>query len=223
MPAVVHSLRLALSRAYLIEHPSGLLLVDAGSPGEEPRILRAIHRLRPARLRMIFITHAHFDHFGSAAALRRLTGAPIAVHAADAQAMTRGETLVAAARGWGRAGLAALRAVERFVPAPATPPDIQLQDGDPVGDPGLEASVLHTPGHTFGSSCLIVERRLAFAGDLVTTTGGPHVQRFIAVDWDLIPHSLARLQELRPEQTYPGHGRRPLDTPTLQRLRPPSP
>ncbi len=221
MPVVVHSLRLALSRAYLIEYGGGLLLIDAGSPGEQRRILHAIRSLAPARLRLIFITHAHFDHYGSAAALRRVTGAPIAAHTADAQALAGGETPVASARGWGRAGLAALRLTRRFIRAPAAPPDLLLEDGGGLGGLGLEASVLHTPGHTIGSVCLIVERRLAFAGDLLTTTGGAHAQRYFAVDWGLLPRSLARLQERRPELTYPGHGRLPLDGPALQRLRTP--
>ena len=222
MAVVVHSLRLALSRAYLIEYDDGLLLIDAGSPGEQHRILHAIRSLAPAHLRLILITHAHFDHYGSAAALRQSCGAPIAAHAADAQALARGETPVASARGWGRAGLAALRLTQRFIRAVRTPPDELLEDGGSLGGLGLEASVLHTPGHTLGSVCLIVERRLAFAGDLLTTTGGAHTQRYFAVDWDLLPRSLARLQERRPALTYPGHGRRPLDGPTLQRLRPPS-
>ncbi len=220
MPAVVHTLPLMLSCAYLVEAPSGLVLIDAGCPGEEDAILRAIDRLRPGRLQLIFITHAHFDHYGSAAALRRSTGAPIAVHADDAQALSHGETPVASARSWGRAGLAALRLSERFVRAAATPPDVCLQDGQTLDQTGLQAAVLHTPGHTLGSSCLIVEGGLAFAGDLLTTTGGQQSQRYFAVDWGLLPGSLARLQSQHPEWTYPGHGRRPLDGPALQRLRP---
>jgi hydroxyacylglutathione hydrolase len=221
MPVLVHSLRLAMSRAYLIECPAGLLLVDAGIPGEAGRILQAIRRHGSARPRLIFITHGHFDHYGSASALRQLTGALIAVHAADAPAMARGETPVASARSWGRVGLAGLRLAQRFWHAPLTLPDLCLQDGDRLDDLGLEARVLHTPGHTSGSSCLILERRLAFAGDLLTTTGGHHPQRLFAVDWTLIGPSLARLQAIHPDWVYPGHGRRPLTGAALQDLRAP--
>jgi glyoxylase-like metal-dependent hydrolase (beta-lactamase superfamily II) len=170
---------------------------------------------------MIFITHADFDHYGSAAAVRRVTGAPIAIHDSDAEAMANGQTPVASARGWGLAGMAALRVAGRFIRAPATPPDLRLQDGDSLPHIPLHASVLHTPGHTPGLSCLIVQHRLAFAGDLVSTTGGRHAQQFFAVDWSRIPNSLARLQALQPETTFPGHGRHPLDDPALQQLRTP--
>ena len=149
--------------------------------------------------------------------------APIATHALDAEAMARGDTPVASARGWGRVSLAALRVAGRVLRAPATPPDLALQDGDLLPHTSLQASVLHTPGHTPGSSCLVVEGRLAFAGDLISTHAGGHAQRYFAVDWAAIAASLARLQALEPELTYPGHGRHPLDGPALQRLRAPTP
>jgi len=94
-----------------------------------------------------------------------------------------------------------------------------LEDGQGLDEFGLDALVLHTPGHTLGSTCLMVEDRLAFSGDLVTTTGGPHVQRAFAEDWTLIGPSVRRLQEVGPEWTYPGHGRQLLSGADLQRLK----
>jgi len=53
-------------------------------------------------------------------------------------------------------------------------PDLLLEDGDDLGDYGLQARVIHTPGHTLGSSCLIVEERIGFVGDLLSTTSLPY-------------------------------------------------
>ncbi len=78
--------------------------------------------------------------------------------------------------------------------------------------------ILHTPGHTPGSSCLIVEGRIAFAGDIVSSLGEPHVHLSFADDWAQMPRSLARLQALQPELVYPGHGPRPLSGAELQLL-----
>ena len=98
------------------------------------------------------------------------------------------------------------------------------QNGNPVGRIALDAAVVHTPGHTPGSSSLVVEGRIAFVGDLLSTSVRPRVQRSFADDWSLIPHSLARVQEFRPEWVYAGHGRQPLSRAALQRLtcRPPN-
>ncbi len=214
----VHNVPMGMACAYLIESGAGLVLVDAGSSGHEPGVLRRIRALGRDDLRLIFITHAHLDHYGSAAALRRLTGAPIAIHRADGDAMARGDTCLGSVRGRGRLVRALLPLFKPYLQPEPTLADFLLDDGENLRAYGLDAVVLHTPGHTPGSSCLLVEGRLAFVGDLLSTTGRPHVQRFFADDWSLIPNSLARLQALRPEWIYTGHGRRPLSGEALQRL-----
>jgi glyoxylase-like metal-dependent hydrolase (beta-lactamase superfamily II) len=207
-----------MSTAYLIESDAGLVLVDAGLPRFERKVVRRMRALGRDTLRLIFITHAHLDHYGSAAALRRLTGAPIAIHRADADAMARGTTPIGSVRRHGRSLWALLRLFEPHLRPEPTAPDVLLDDGDDLRAYGLDAVVLHTPGHTPGSSCLIVEGRIAFVGDLLSTVVRPRVQRSFAHDWSLIPDSLARLQALRPEWAYAGHGCRPLGGRALQRL-----
>jgi len=220
MPLQVHNIPMGMAPAHLIESDAGLVLVDAGLPRYEQRVLRRMRSLGRDDLRLIFITHAHLDHYGSAAALRRLTGAPIAIHRADGDAMAQGETPVGLARGQGKLLWVLLRLFGSYLRPEPTPPDLLLDDGSDLRAYGLDAVVLHTPGHTSGSSCLIVEGRLAFVGDLVSTSGWPRVQCSFADDWSLIPDSLARLQALRPEWVYAGHGRRPLSGEALQRLTP---
>ena len=85
--------------------------------------------------------------------------------------------------------------------------DLLLEDGEDLSEYGFDAKVFHTPGHTLGSSCLIVEGRIGFVGDLLSTNGMPHSQRFFAEDWTLLNQSLIRLGELNLERLYPGHGR----------------
>lgn len=222
MSLQVHNIPMGMSRAYLIESDAGLVLVDAGLPRCERSVLRRMRALGRDDLQLIFITHAHLDHYGSAAALRRLTGAPIVIHRADGDAMARGETPIRSARGRGWLLLALLPLIESVLRPEPTLPDLLLDDGNDLRAYGfdLDAVVLHTPGHTPGSSCLIVEGRFAFVGDLISTTNRSTAQRFFADDWSLIPDSLARLQALKPEWVYAGHGRRPLSGEALQRLSP---
>lgn len=214
----IHAIGLRMSRAYLIETENGLVLVDAGLRGEENRILAAMSRLGRDDLRLIYITHAHLDHYGSAAALKRITGAPIAVHQADVEAMAAGQTRLGEARGQGRLLAALLPLAHPLLRPEPAEADIPLEDDQRLDELGLDAVALHTPGHTFGSTCLVVEGRLAFSGDLVTTTGGPHAQRAFAEDWNQVWPSVRRLQASRPEWVYPGHGRKPLSGSDLQKL-----
>lgn len=219
MPTRVYSIPMGLVQAYLIETDVGIGLVDAGMPGFERRVLRQMESLGRPDLRLIFITHAHLDHYGSAGALRKLTGAPVAIHRADAESMAQGQTPLGSVRGRGRLVKALIPLLQRALRPEPTEADLLLTDGDSLLDFGLDARVLHTPGHTPGSSCLIVEERHAFVGDLLSATGQLHAQQFFAHDWSQIPESLARLQAQNPEWVYPGHGRGPIGGKMLQSLR----
>jgi hydroxyacylglutathione hydrolase len=209
---------LGLAQAYLIVSPTGMALVDAGSPGHERAVLHQMQLLRQTDLRLIFITHAHLDHYGSAAALRRITGAPIAIHRLDGEALALGRTDLGEVRGYVRWLLWLFPLVQRLFRPQPVEADLLVQDGQDLSDFGIPAQVLHTPGHTPGSSCLLLDGGHAFAGDLLSTTGRPHTQRYYATDWAQLPASLARLKACRPEWVYAGHGRKPLLGRVLQEM-----
>ncbi|HEY74943.1 MAG TPA: MBL fold metallo-hydrolase [Thermoflexia bacterium] len=214
----VHPIPLRVACAYLITSDDGTVLVDAGAPRQERTILQYLAQFGGGDLRLIFITHAHFDHYGSAAAIRRATGAPIAVHEADRDPMARGETPIGTARGYGRLTFLLAPLIDRWFQPEPTEADVVLEDGEDLTRFGIPGRVVHTPGHTFGSSTLLLDDGTAFVGDLVATVVRPRLQHLYAQDWDLLQRSLERLAELAPKRVYPGHGRRPLDGSTFQRL-----
>jgi glyoxylase-like metal-dependent hydrolase (beta-lactamase superfamily II) len=207
-----------MSLAYLIEADAGLVLVDAGLRGEEKRVLEKMKAIGRNDLRLIYITHAHLDHYGCAAALRRITGAPIAIHGLDEEAMALGETRLGTARGFGRVMQTLLPLANPLLRPEPVQADLVVDDGEDLSEHGLVATVLFTPGHTMGSTCLLLENRIAFAGDLVTNSGQPRMQRYFAEDWPLLPRSLARLQEKNPEIVFSGHGREPIGSKELQAI-----
>jgi glyoxylase-like metal-dependent hydrolase (beta-lactamase superfamily II) len=211
----IHSLTLGFVQAYLIETPGGLVLIDCGMPHQEERILRAVEQTGRGDLKLIFITHAHADHYGSAAALQRLTGAPVAVHRADAPAMAGGKTPI---RGAGRLARAATSLFLRISPTPPVEADLLLDDGDSLARYGLPGTVVHTPGHSAGSSCLLLEDGTGFLGDMLSAGKEPHLQRTFVEDWDQLRRSYARLRELPLSRVYAGHGSRILTGDELGRL-----
>jgi glyoxylase-like metal-dependent hydrolase (beta-lactamase superfamily II) len=199
-----------MATAYLIESETGLVLVDTGARRSEERILRKMREIGHSDLALIYITHAHLDHYGSAALLRGRTGAKIAIHRADADDLAKARTQLGSARGIGVIKRALLPLTMPLLKPEPTPPDMVLDDGDHLDIPGLDARVLHTPGHTPGSSSLIVQGRFAFAGDLLSTNWYPHAQSFFALDWGALPKSLGRLRACDPELVYTGHGTKPM-------------
>lgn len=143
------------------------VVVDTGMSGSSPKILAALARegLAPSDVSLILITHRHVDHIGSAAALKRATGAPVAVHALDADWLRRGDGGSRPPTGWG-ARLFDLTGIPGQRAEPCEP-DLVI-DGDLVLEPyGLHGGVVvHTPGHTAGSVSALLTEGDALAGDL---------------------------------------------------------
>jgi glyoxylase-like metal-dependent hydrolase (beta-lactamase superfamily II) len=122
-------------------------------PGDEPdRILEA---LSGAGLKAIALvhTHAHFDHVGCSALLKRITGAPILMHEGDGPLY---HNLTEQAKSFG---------ISLDKPGEIDRP---LAHGDtiPIGSGALQ--VLHTPGHTPGSLSFRMDGEdggILFSGD----------------------------------------------------------
>lgn len=207
------------SNAYVIENDAGLFLIDAGYPGKHKRILKAISQLTPKELKLIFITHGHFDHYGSAAAIREATSAPIAIHALDSLAMANGETPLPYTKNGGIFGKMILPLANKVYKTPKIKADILLRDRDSLQQYGLRAAVVHTPGHTRGSSCLLVDEHLLFSGDLVLLFFKAKKQNFYANDWSAIDSSIKKIQAIAPAVTFTGHGNRLVDRQALLNIK----
>ena len=162
-------------------------------PGDEITGILARLARHQLTLRQIVVTHAHIDHIGGAAQLKRVTGAPVLFHQADLPILAMMEMQA----GW--LGV-------------ATPEQVGLdqsaEDGTSVGIGGLEAEVIHTPGHTPGSICLHFQKQeLLLAGDTLFagTVGRTDLP---GGDTQQILRSLHTLLLPLPEATLvvPGHG-----------------
>ncbi len=207
MNLTIHTLTLGFVQSYLIESPAGLYLVDCGMPGREKDILAAMRRLGRQDLKLIFITHAHADHTGSAAALKRMTGAPLAIHRLDAEALAAAKMIARNRRWYVRLLMSFFTRLIRLQPVQA---DVLLEDGDSLEAYGLPGQVFHLPGHSPGSACLFLEDGSGFVGDLVSTTGQPHLQHDIVDDAERLRASYRRLRSLGLQRVYVGHGQRSL-------------
>ena len=120
-------------------------------PGDDIEQVLAIVQRHGLTVKQIVITHAHIDHIGGAAKLKRVTGAPVMLNAND-QALLKMLDIQATWIG--------------MRPPEPTAIDAGLNTGDKVQAGSLVADVLHTPGHTEGSVCLYfaAEKKL-IAGD----------------------------------------------------------
>jgi hydroxyacylglutathione hydrolase len=216
----IHPIPCVFGIAFLIESSRGLFLVDSGSPGQEERVINKMHELGRRDLKLIWITHAHYDHYGSAEALRRLTGALIGVHPEDADSMAKGKSPLGTCRGRGNFYPPLQKVFGNIRPLPKTNPDFTLGDGESLVEYGLNASILHTPGHTPGHTCLILQNGVVFSGDLFGNFPRLSLQCLLATDWNQLPDSLARLQSTQASRIYLGHSKRPISRERLVKVNP---
>lgn len=215
---IIHHISMHFSESYIVEIDRELVLVDAGMPGSELQILQRINQFNHSDLKIILITHAHIDHYGSAAALRNITGAKIAIHSADAAAMAKGKSHLGKARGRGKIVSFLFPLLEKIFQPTPTQADIYFDDRDEFKLNSIGCEVIHTPGHTPGSCTYLIKDQFAFVGDLFSNNGKPHVQKYFAQDWRLIPLSVQTIKSKRPEWTYAGHGKKPIKLSELQKL-----
>ena len=176
----VHTLPLGAyqTNCYIIheENAATCCVIDPGY--EAPAILREVDHLG-LTVEAILLTHGHFDHVGAVRQLAAETGCAVYICEEDLSMppmMTAGPLYYTKTYGEGS----------------------QLQLA------GLDIAVIHTPGHTPGSVCLVCENMM-FSGD--TLFEGACGRTDIGGSWPQIQASLSRLAGLETDYiVYPGHG-----------------
>ena len=175
--------------SYLVLDPASqrAVLVD---PGAEADALIEMVRASGATLEAIWLTHAHIDHIGAIADVKRLWDVPIYLHPADQPLYDRG----------------AMQAAVYGIPFEQPPaPDRTLAEGDIVTVGSLDFDVLHVPGHAPGHVAFVREGHMV-GGDLLFAGSIGRTDLPLA-NPDHMMESLERVAGL-PEETivYPGHG-----------------
>jgi hydroxyacylglutathione hydrolase len=214
---------LGFVRAYLVPTADGgCVLVDAGVPKREGKILAAIASLGlpPEALRLIVITHAHGDHMGSVAAVAKATGAPIVAQRLEAPALESGAPrLPSGINGFGRAAARFMGGFNRAASNLPCRVDVAFDDERSLADFGVAGRVLHTPGHTPGSLTLLLDDGDAFSVDLCAKmpiiSGGSYVP-FFGDDRDTIYTSWRKLLASGAKRFHSGHGAAPIPAAALQ-------
>lgn len=195
--------------SYLAYNPAGGLIIDSDLPGSDSAILHALQcwQINPEDIHLIVLTHGHLDHGGSAGALRRITGAPVALHPDDWKILKRAKVEVPPIHGylgWTRRFL--IRQLLKLIPYEPIEPDIELYSGQRLDQYGIFGQVVAIPGHTGGSIALLLDSGEIFIGDLGKMSRGELIPNRFAQDLAQLKQSVEQVRLLRPTLIYPGHG-----------------
>jgi metallo-beta-lactamase class B len=132
--------------AYLITTPQGHILINTGLDDSEALIRAHINKLgfKFKDIKILLATHAHFDHVGAMAAIKKQTGAKLMINEKDASLMADGGDSDYIMGGKG----------STFVPVKA---DRLLHDQDTITLGDMHLVMLHHPGHTPGASSFLFD------------------------------------------------------------------
>ena len=181
------------TNCYIIfeEKSKEIIVIDpAGNVDEIENLIKNVFK---GSLKYIYLTHCHGDHIGGVSELKRRCGGKILIHRIDAEGLNNENINLAQYIG---------------IPKIELEVDSRVNDNDLIHLGELEFRVIHTPGHTAGSTSLYCEKeKCLFSGDTMFrgTWGRTDLPTSNRED---IMKSIEEKIMVLPDETiiYPGHG-----------------
>ena len=212
----IKHLALGMVNAYLIKNKNDFFLIDTGLAMSRSKLEKAIEQegVKPTDIKLIIITHADIDHIGNCAYLQKKYGLKIAVHEADAGLCRTGNRNLNRKRKSSLLkkiikpmilGLIYKPMMKKF-PLEAFEPDIILSDGQDFDNIGLNAKVIHIPGHSMGSIGILTADGDFFSGDTINNRKKPTIADIVENETALAV-SIEKIKTLNIKNVFPGHGK----------------
>jgi glyoxylase-like metal-dependent hydrolase (beta-lactamase superfamily II) len=213
METKIFPIKLGLNSCYLIRGKD-VIMIDGGVPNKLKVFVKEIKKLdiNPTDIKLIILTHSHFDHSGSAHPISDFTGAKIAVHESERTYLESGGMIIPKGVNiLGRLTQPLFFPIFKRISFPMFKPDILITDEPyPLSVYGIEGNIIHTPGHTPGSISVILDSGEAFVG-CMAHNGFPFRLHpglpIYAQDIDAIKRNWKILIDRGIKMIYPGHGK----------------
>jgi hydroxyacylglutathione hydrolase len=213
METKIFPIKLGLNSCYLIRGKD-IVMVDGGMPNKLKMFKMKLSKLgiQASEIKLIVLTHSHFDHSGSAREIRDLTGAKIAIHESERTYVENGGMIIPkGVNTYGKLTKPLLFSIFKKISFPKFKPDILITD-EPysLSMYGIDGNIIHTPGHTIGSISVILNSGEAFVG-CMAHDGFPFRLRpglpIYAQDIAAIKKCWEILIDRGVKMVYPGHGK----------------
>ena len=179
------------TNCYIVADGKEAMVIDPG--GEADKIIEMLQVLN-VKLKYIYLTHCHGDHIGALKELKRKMGGKILIHRKESENILNPEVTLSYYIGKEDVELEA---------------DSRVDEDDKIHVGNIEFVIIHTPGHTNGSTCIYSEsEKMLFSGDTMFHGTWGRCDLPTGSFPDIIKSITDKLLKL-PEDTivYPGHGK----------------
>lgn len=200
----IHRIKCGNVNCHIIDNGTSGILVDTGKKEFLDKVMEAC---RSYSVKLIILTHAHFDHAENAARISDTLGIPIGMNENDCN-LIRANTnqSLSAATILGKIVLSASLREFSVRSIPEFKPDVLLHNDDRLDDYGIDARILSLPGHTDGSIGIDVDGKHFIAGDALMNMFYPTVS-MLYHNHEQMLQSARKISDLGEKIVYFGHGK----------------
>ena len=189
---------------YIVSSGDSAILVDTASGEVYDKVLEECSKVN---LKLIVLTHPHFDHAENAAKLADRFGVPVAFHEADEKIFDSFDAQPLKSYGIvGKVVLGMSLKVLRKTKVAKPEKTFFIKEGDDLSAYGIDAKILELPGHTNGSIGVDVEGKSLLVGDALDNWISPATGHLYS-DPEALVRSAERIRNLGERTLYYGHGK----------------
>ncbi len=203
--------RIGYSNAVLILNGENSILVDTGVKGNIHQFDRFFrqNKINPADIKLIILTHTHYDHTGNLSELQKLTGARVLVHRNEYENLKQGFIPIPPGQRFYTKFLTKLGKL--FVPRFASPEpfmaDLINDDEFDLSAFGIKGKVISTPGHSTGSQSVILDKSIICGDVFMNLIYGSKFPHF-AENASALLITWKKIFDMGIEDIYPAHGKK---------------
>jgi glyoxylase-like metal-dependent hydrolase (beta-lactamase superfamily II) len=160
------------SNVFLLSAGKTRILIDSGWSGDGKKLMKRL--VETGAPDSVIMTHTHFDHAGNAGKLKEKFSPVFIVQEHETAFLESGDSPIPKGTRWWTRFIYNLGAerVPQWFHVQGVTADISFGDLYDLSGYGLNGYIMHTPGHSAGSSCIIVDDEIALVGDTMVGTPG---------------------------------------------------
>ena len=200
---MVERIKMGYANCYLLSGDDGSILIDTCNYKDGPKIYE---RVKNKNVKLILLTHCHFDHVSSAKYISKRLNVPIAMSNADIHLIGNGQaSILHGNTPLGKFMVFFSQAVLKKATYSVFTPEVLLEDGQELSEYGVKAKVVALPGHTKGSVGILTADGKFIVGDAMFNMLRPTGSRLYE-DEQVMEQSVDKIRKSGAKTVYVGHG-----------------